>query len=134
MGVNKTDDKTDPPKKKVIIPDESTYLESSAAASGIDLEAISKKDRIKITNKDRTHLIQELNRVWSSMAQFGGGPLGEESMTAPELREENQATRDQHEHGHSDGKKVIHKERSRVPRFKTKLEELIWIAEQKEKK
>ena len=61
-----------------------------AAASGIDLEAISKKDRIKITNKDRTHLIQELNRVWSSMAQFGGGPLGEESMTAPELREENQ--------------------------------------------
>ena len=90
MNVNKPDDKTDPPKKKVIIPDESTYLESSAAASGIDLEAISKKDRIKITNKDRTHLIQELNRVWSSMAQFGGGPLGEESMTAPELREENQ--------------------------------------------
>ena len=51
-----------------------------------------------------------------------------------ELRDENQATRDQHEHGHSDGKKVVHKERSRVPRFKTKLEELIWIAGQKGKK
>jgi len=51
-----------------------------------------------------------------------------------EIRDENQATRDQHEHGHSDGKKVIHKEKSRVPRFKTKLEELIWIAEQKGKK
>ena len=51
-----------------------------------------------------------------------------------EVRDENQATRDQHEHGHTDGRKVIQKDRVRVPRFKTKLEELIWIAEQKGKK
>ena len=51
-----------------------------------------------------------------------------------EIRNENQATRDQYEHGHSKGKKVVQKERGRVPRFKTKLEELIWLAQQKGKK
>tara|TARA_R100001015_G_C4560591_1_gene120518 strand:- start:553 stop:753 length:201 start_codon:yes stop_codon:yes gene_type:complete len=51
-----------------------------------------------------------------------------------EVREENQATRDEHDQGHTDGRRVIQKDRARVPRFKTKLEELIWIAEQKGKK
>ena len=51
-----------------------------------------------------------------------------------EIRNENQATRDQYEHGHSEGKKIVQKERGRVPRFKTKLEELIWLAQQKGKK
>jgi len=51
-----------------------------------------------------------------------------------EIGNKSQATRDQHEHGHSEGKKVVQKERGRVPRFKTKLEELIWLAQQKGKK
>ena len=51
-----------------------------------------------------------------------------------EVREENQVTRDQYQNGHSEGRRVIQKERARIPRFKTKLEELIWIAEQKGKK
>lgn len=51
-----------------------------------------------------------------------------------EVREENQVTRDQYQNGHSGGRLVIQKERARIPRFKTKLEELIWKAEQKGKK
>ena len=51
-----------------------------------------------------------------------------------EIREENQVTRDRYQNAHSDGRRVIQKERGRIPRFKTKLEELIWKAEQKGKK
>jgi hypothetical protein len=51
-----------------------------------------------------------------------------------EVREENQVTRDRYQNAHSDGRLVVQKERGRIPRFKTKLEELIWKAEQKVKK
>ena len=44
---------------------------------------------------------------------------------------EDRASRDNQEFAHTDGKKVIQKDNKRVPRFKTKLEELIWIAQQK---
>jgi len=46
----------------------------------------------------------------------------------------NQESRDQHEFSHTGGRKVIQKERHRVPRgFKNKVEEAIWIAQQKAK-
>jgi len=51
-----------------------------------------------------------------------------------EVREEDQVTRDRYQNAHSGGRLVIQKERARIPRFKTKLEELIWKAEQKGKK
>tara|TARA_R100001224_G_scaffold98494_1_gene68855 strand:+ start:432 stop:638 length:207 start_codon:yes stop_codon:yes gene_type:complete len=51
-----------------------------------------------------------------------------------EIRDEDHVSRDNQEFAHTDGKKVIQKDNKRVPRFKTKLEELIWIAQQKGKK
>ena len=59
--------------------------------------------------------------------------VDEESVEV-EIGNENQASRDSHEFGHTDGKKVIHKDKTRVPRFKSKIEEAIWIAQQKAKK
>jgi|TARA_R110000803_G_scaffold25118_2_gene60046 hypothetical protein len=51
-----------------------------------------------------------------------------------EVGNENQASRDQHEFGHTDGKRTIQKEKHRIPRgFKNKIEEAIWIAQQKAK-
>ena len=43
-----------------------------------------------MNNEANLNLITELNRVWSSMAQIGGGILGEANMTAADLTEENQ--------------------------------------------
>lgn len=77
-------------KKKVVISDESTHTKSSAESKGIDLGALSKNDKIKVNNEANLNLITELNRVWSSMAQIGGGILGEANMTAADLTEENQ--------------------------------------------
>ena len=51
-----------------------------------------------------------------------------------EIRDEDRASRDNQEFAHTDSRKVIQKDNKRVPRFKTKLEELIWIAQQKGKK
>ena len=51
-----------------------------------------------------------------------------------EIRDQDHASRDQHEFSHTGGKKVIQKEKHRVPRgFKNKVEEAIWIAQQKAK-
>ena len=58
----------------------------------------------------------------------------DEESVEVEIGNENQASRDSHEFGHTDGKKVIHKDKTRVPRFKSKIEEAIWIAQQKAKK
>tara|TARA_R110000822_G_scaffold183775_1_gene323158 strand:+ start:319 stop:525 length:207 start_codon:yes stop_codon:yes gene_type:complete len=51
-----------------------------------------------------------------------------------EIGNENQASRDSHEFAHTDGKRVIQKDKVRVPRFKNKVDEAIWIAQQKAKK
>jgi hypothetical protein len=59
--------------------------------------------------------------------------VDEESVEV-EIGDENQASRDSHEFGHTDGKRVIQKDKTRVPRFKSKIEEAIWIAQQKAKK
>tara|TARA_R110000765_G_scaffold309316_1_gene402832 strand:- start:433 stop:639 length:207 start_codon:yes stop_codon:yes gene_type:complete len=59
--------------------------------------------------------------------------VDEESVEV-EIGDENQASRDSHEFGHTGGKRVIQKDKTRVPRFKSKIEEAIWIAQQKAKK
>jgi len=59
--------------------------------------------------------------------------VDEESVEV-EIGNENQASRDSHEFGHTGGKRVIQKDKTRVPRFKSKIEEAIWIAQQKAKK
>ena len=58
----------------------------------------------------------------------------DEESVEVEIGDENQASRDSHEFGHTGGKKVIQKDKTRVPRFKSKIEEAIWIAQQKAKK
>tara|TARA_R110002167_G_scaffold81647_1_gene223398 strand:- start:60 stop:266 length:207 start_codon:yes stop_codon:yes gene_type:complete len=58
----------------------------------------------------------------------------DEESVEVEIREENQASRDSHEFAHTGGKRVIQKDKVRVPRFKSKIEEAIWIAQQKAKK
>tara|TARA_R110002124_G_scaffold249589_2_gene414695 strand:+ start:620 stop:826 length:207 start_codon:yes stop_codon:yes gene_type:complete len=58
----------------------------------------------------------------------------DEESVEVEIGNENQASRDSHEFGHTGGKRVIQKDKTRVPRFKSKIEEAIWIAQQKAKK
>jgi|TARA_R110001583_G_C5468072_1_gene392574 hypothetical protein len=58
----------------------------------------------------------------------------DEESVEVEIGDENQASRDSHEFGHTGGKRVIQKDKTRVPRFKSKIEEAIWIAQQKAKK
>ena len=58
----------------------------------------------------------------------------DEESVEVEIGDENQASRDSHEFGHTSGKRVIQKDKTRVPRFKSKIEEAIWIAQQKAKK
>tara|TARA_R100001369_G_C3244242_1_gene154768 strand:- start:147 stop:353 length:207 start_codon:yes stop_codon:yes gene_type:complete len=50
-----------------------------------------------------------------------------------DIGEENQASRDQHGFAHTNGKRIIQKEKHRIPRFTSKIEEAIWIAQQKSK-
>ena len=50
--------------------------------------------------------------------------VDEESVEV-EIGDENQASRDSHEFGHTGGKRVIQKDKTRVPRFKSKQDYLM---------
>ena len=85
--------------EKVIkkMPDDTTFIESSYNAS-VDEVVVGKNDfnnlsknAKKEANKNyKIEMMSKLNSVYVDLANFGGGFLGEENMSASDLKQENQ--------------------------------------------
>ena len=79
------------------MPDDTTYVENAYNASvdeivvgKNDYKNLSKNAKKEANTNYKMEMLNKLNSVYVSMAQFGGGFLGEENMSAAELKQENQ--------------------------------------------
>ena len=79
------------------MPDDTTYVENAYNASvdeivvgKNDYKNLSKNAKKEANTNYKMEMLNKLNSVYVSMAQFGGGFLGEENMSATELKQENQ--------------------------------------------
>jgi len=85
--------------KKVIkkMPDDTTFIESSYNASvdevvvgKNDYNNLSKNAKKQANSNYKMEMMNKLNSVYVDLANFGGGFLGEENMSASDLKQENQ--------------------------------------------